>query len=137
MLGVVLSWMSTSACVMPDRGNEPTKSRIRLATATAARGGEPVKRALPSQALHAVFSRLNRKRPWYRMPTVGLKALNLLSLRLDLRDLNLFDTGTPIRKHGLEEPPAEVLTARRPDGRWNDLEAAELGRNGPAFSRNI
>src|SRR5437588_3263502 len=137
MLGVVLSWMSTSACVMPDRGNEPTKSRIRLATATAARGGEPVKRALPSQALHAVFSRLNQKRKWYEMPTVGLKALNLLSLRLDLRDLNLFDTSMPIRKHGLEDPPPEALKARRPDGRWNDPDDPDMGSNGPAFTRTI
>jgi hypothetical protein len=77
--------------------------------------------------LHAVFSKVNTKRQWYEMPTVGLKALNLLSLRLDLRDLNLFDTGTPIRRHGLDEPPPEVLTARRPDGKWNDLEDPEMG----------
>ena len=94
-------------------------------------------RGLTSRALHAVFSRVNRKRQWYEMPTVGLKALNLLSLRLDLRDLNLFDTGTPIRKHGLEEPPREALTARRPDGKWNDLEDADMGSHSTAFTRNV
>ena len=61
-----------------------------------------MKRSLPNRALHAVFSRVNRKRRWYELPTTSLKSLNLLSLRLDLRDMNLFDTGTPIRKHGLE-----------------------------------
>src|SRR5436190_16976082 len=71
------------------------------------------------------------------MPTVGLKALNLLSLRLDLSDLNVFDTGTPIRTHGLEEPPPEVLKARQPDGKWNDLEDPEMGSRGTPFTRNV
>ncbi len=94
-------------------------------------------RSLPNRALHAIFSKVNRRRQWYELPTTSLKTLNLLSLRLDLRDLNLFDTGTPIRKHGLEEPPEEALTARRPDGKWNDLEDAEMGSTGTAFTRNI
>jgi hypothetical protein len=84
-----------------------------------------------------VFSKVNQKRQWYELPTTSLKALNLLSLRLDLRDLNLFDTGTPIRKHGLEDPPPEALTARRPDGKWNDLDDAEMGSTGTAFTRNV
>jgi hypothetical protein len=62
-------------------------------------GGRPVSRSLPNRALHAVFSRVNKRRQWHQLPTTSLKALNLLSLRLDLRDLNLLDTGTPIRKH--------------------------------------
>jgi hypothetical protein len=96
-----------------------------------------VSRPLSHRLMHAVFSRINQKRAWYEMPTVNLKALNLLSLRLDLRDLNLFDTGTPIRTHGLEEPPSHVLTARQPDGKWNDLEDPEMGSNGTAFTRNV
>jgi hypothetical protein len=84
-----------------------------------------------------VFSRVNRKRQWYELPTTSLKSLNLLSLRLDLRDMNLFDTGTPIRTQGLEEPPEKVLSARRPDGKWNDLEDADMGSTGTAFTRNI
>ena len=96
-----------------------------------------MKRSLPIRLLHAVFSQVNKRRQWYQLPTTSLKALNLLSLRLDLRDLNLFDTGTPIRKHGLEDPPPEVLKARRPDGKWNDLEDAEMGSTGTAFTRNI
>src|SRR5947208_260688 len=90
-----------------------------------------------SRGLSAVFSRVNKKRQWYEVPTTSLKALNLLSLRLDLRDMNLFDTSTPIRKHGIEEPPAEVLTARRPDGRWNDLNDPDMGSTGSAFTRNV
>jgi hypothetical protein len=49
----------------------------------------------------------------------------------------VFDTGTPIRKQGLEEPPPEVLRARRPDGKWNDLEDADMGSSGTAFTRNV
>src|SRR4051794_12647583 len=71
------------------------------------------------------------------MPTTPLKALNLLSLRLDLRDFNLFDTSIPIRKKGIEEPPEHVLTARQPDGTWNDLDDPGMGSNKSAFSRNI
>jgi hypothetical protein len=96
-----------------------------------------VSRSLPNRVLHAVFSKVNRKRQWYELPTTSLKALNLLSLRLDLRDMNLFDTGTPIRTHGLEEPPPEVLKSRRPDGRWNDLDDPEMGSTGTAFTRNV
>jgi hypothetical protein len=96
-----------------------------------------VSRSLPGRVLNALFSKVNQKRQWYEMPTVGLKALNLLSLRLDLRDLNLFDTSTPIRKHGLEDPPPEVLNARRPDGKWNDLDDPEMGSTGTAFTRNV
>src|ERR687886_1138145 len=96
-----------------------------------------VSRSLSSRALGAVFHRINKRRQWWELPTVGLKTLNLLSLRLDLRDLNLFDTSTPIRKHGLEDPPPEALRARRPDGTWNDLDDPGMGSAGSAFARNI
>src|SRR5438128_2545926 len=67
------------------------------------RGGRnPVKRSLAARGLHAVFGRINKKRQWYEVPTTPLRALNLLSLRLDLRDFNLFDTSIPIRKRGGE-----------------------------------
>ena len=94
-------------------------------------------RALSSRLMHSVFSKVNQKRAWYDLPTTSLKALNLLSLRLDLRDMNLFDTGTPIRKQGLEDPPPEALTARRPDGKWNDLNDPEMGSSDTAFTRNV
>jgi hypothetical protein len=85
--------------------------------------------------MHALFDRVNRRRAWYQLPTTSLRALNLLSLRLDLRDMNLYDTAEP-RRTG-EEPPKEALTARRPDGRWNDLEDPEMGSAGSEFARNI
>jgi hypothetical protein len=96
-----------------------------------------VSRSLSSRAMHAVFSRINKRRQWYELPTTALKSLNLLSQRLDLRDMNLFDTNVPIRTHGIEEPPEEARTARRPDGKWNDLDDPGMGSAGSAFTRNI
>jgi hypothetical protein len=85
--------------------------------------------------LHSVFARVNRRRQWHELPLVGLQALNLLAARLDLRDLNLhgeFGSG----RNG-EEPPPEVLTARTPGGRWNDLDHPDMGAAGTQFTRNI
>ena len=39
-------------------------------------------RSPAAKAMHAVFSRINKKRQWYELPTTSLKALNLLSLSL-------------------------------------------------------
>src|SRR5215208_3191214 len=94
-------------------------------------------RPLPVRVLSKTFERINRNRQWYQLPTTSLKALNLLALRLDLRDKNLFDTRDPIQEEATEEPPKEALTARRPDGRWNDLKDKDMGSTGRAFSRNI
>jgi hypothetical protein len=96
-----------------------------------------VSRSLPNRALHAVFSRINRKRYWYQLPTTQLKALNLLSLRLDLRDANLFDAGEKIKTGPEQEPPPEAKHARRPDGKWNDLRDPDMGSAGTEFGRNI
>lgn len=86
--------------------------------------------------MHSVFAPINRRRQWHQLP-FPLSLLNLLSLRLDLRDKNLFDTDRQIQEHGTEEPPAEALTARRPDGRWNDLDNPDMGSAGATFSRNV
>ena len=72
-------------------------------------------RPLPNRALHAVFGRINRRRQWHELP-FPISLLNLLSLRLDLRDENLFDPSQKIQEHGTEEPPAEARTARTPEG---------------------
>jgi hypothetical protein len=86
--------------------------------------------------MHAVFGRVNKRRQWHELP-FPLNLLNLLSLRLDLRDMNLFDTSEELRSEGKEEPPPEVLTARVPGGRWNDLNDPEMGSTDSAFTRNI
>jgi Animal haem peroxidase len=95
-----------------------------------------MKRSLPNRAMHAVFGRVNRKKQWHELP-FPLNLLNLLSLRLDLRDMNLFDTSERIKTEATEEPPKEALTARVPGGKWNDLKDPEMGSTGSAFTRNI
>jgi hypothetical protein len=94
-------------------------------------------RSLANRAMHTVFSRINRKRQWWQLPTTSLKVLNLLSQRLDLRDMNLYDTSTKIKTEATEEPPPEVLKARRADGKWNDLKDPDMGSTSTAFARNI
>ena len=94
-------------------------------------------RPLPNRALNSVFSRINRRRQWHELP-FPINLLNLLSLRLDLRDKNLFDAASsPIQEKGTETPPPEVLTARTPDGSWNDLNDPGMGSRGSDFARNI
>src|SRR5215210_6523836 len=95
-------------------------------------------RSLANRAMHAIFGRINRKRQWYEQPTLGLKMLNLLSLRLDLRDLNLFDAESePLQENGNREVPKEAQKARQPGGHWNDPDDPEMGSVDSAFSRNI
>ena len=95
-----------------------------------------MRRPLLARGLHAVFSRVNRRRPWWREPH-PFQALNLLSLRLDLRDWNLHDTTEAIRTQADEKPPPEALRARRPDGKWNDLNDRDMGSVDSSFTRNI
>jgi hypothetical protein len=95
-------------------------------------------RSLANRAMHAIFGRINQKRQWYEQPTLGLKMLNLLSLRLDLRDMNLFDAESePYQENGGHTVPEEAKKARQPGGHWNDPEDPEMGSVDSAFSRNI
>jgi hypothetical protein len=93
-------------------------------------------RPLGSRALHAVFSRINQKRPWYRVPH-PFQALNLLSLRLDLRDWNLFDGSEKLQEGDPKTPPPGAEKARRPDGKWNSLTDPDMGSLDSAFTRNV
>jgi hypothetical protein len=93
-------------------------------------------RSFAGRALNTVFSRINKKRQWHELPP-PFDLLNLLSLRLDLRDMNLFDTAQKIKTEATEEPPEELRTARSPDGRWNDLKDPDMGSRGTEFTRNI
>jgi len=93
-------------------------------------------RSLPNRAMHAVFGHVNQKRQWHQLP-FPISLMNLLSLRLDLRDKNLFDTSEKIQEVGTEEPPPEARRARQPDGSWNDLDDPGMGARGTAFTRNV
>ena len=101
--------------------------------------GDRVSRSLPNRAMHAVFGRINKRRSGTRCRRRSLKALNLLSLRLDLRDLNLFDTSARRSEDGAsEEPPPEALHARRPDGTLErPATTPRWARSRAPFTRNI
>jgi len=87
--------------------------------------------------MHAVFGPINKRRQWHELP-FPVNVLNLLSLRLDLRDMNLFDTSEKLKENGGgPAPPQEVLKARTPEGKWNDLNDPEMGSTGTGFTRNI
>jgi hypothetical protein len=93
-------------------------------------------RSLLARGLHRVFGRVNARRQWHELP-FPISLLNLLSLRLDLRDMNLFDTSHEYVEGPVRQPPPELRAARSPDGRWNDLRDPEMGSQGTEFTRNI
>jgi hypothetical protein len=95
-----------------------------------------MKRSLPGRALNSVFSRVNEKRQWHELP-FPVNLLNLLSLRLDLRDMNLHDTADEFEEGKPTEPPPEYRHARHPEGKWNDLVMPDMGAVGTSFARNI
>ena len=41
----------------------------------------------------AIFRAINRRRVWYRLP-FSLSVLNLVSIRIDMREHNVYDTET-------------------------------------------
>ncbi len=95
-----------------------------------------MQRSIGGRALHAVFSRVNEKRQWHELP-FPINLLNLLSLRLDLRDFNLHDTVDKWEEGPENQPPDEFKHARHPEGKWNDLVQPDMGSLGTAFGRNV
>jgi hypothetical protein len=75
---------------------------------------------------------------WDKLPTpIGL--LVLIGLRNILRQRNLFDTNIEPSTTPPELPPVDpsFLTARTPDGSYNDLAAPSMGMRGSRFGRNV
>src|SRR3989442_4072045 len=85
-----------------------------------------------------VFTALNRRWPWYRMPK-WLGFLNLAVLRSVLRERNLYDTSLlPSNAPGaFPAVSADVLRWRTADGSFNDLRDPNMGRAGTRFGRNV
>jgi hypothetical protein len=93
------------------------------------------------RALTTYFARVNRTRPWHKLPFV-LGLLNLIALREELRATNLVDTRTPgdaARAPGVSSDTAayELRRYRSPDGSYNDLSDPDMGRAGTRFARNV
>jgi hypothetical protein len=127
-------------------GNLNRARKAAYDASAAVRGGTRWRTAVPTRnvvagaAARSMFSVLNRRIPWYRLP-VRLSVLNLEAYRHVLRKQNLIDTEPP------EAPPAarpvptaapeQARWARTPDGRYNDLSAPSMGAIGAAFGRNL
>jgi hypothetical protein len=82
----------------------------------------------------AVFRAINRRRVWYRLP-FPLAVVNLVSLRVDLRWRNLFDTETAPPDPA---PPGDfdIRHCRTVDGTFNDLSKTWMGMASARFGRN-
>ncbi|USW49006.1 Putative hem peroxidase superfamily, hem peroxidase, animal-type [Septoria linicola] len=90
--------------------------------------------------LIALFKTVNAIIPWHRLPPL-IGALNLLALRDELREKNLFDTyptedfqGTPKSDPVVD---TKFICARNSDGLFNDLDRPKMGCRGMRFGRNV
>src|SRR6185369_2309957 len=85
------------------------------------------------------FDRVNRSVLWHRLPR-RLGVFNLIVLRMQLRQSNLYDTRTPgkARLRSPSEPlDPSVTKFRTPSGKYNDLNDPEMGMAGTRFARNV
>jgi hypothetical protein len=73
---------------------------------------------------------------WHRLPRL-LGVLVLVRLRNRLRALNLYDTSQPGDRKVERKFESRYLTARTPDGTYNDLEQPWMGSAGTPFGRNV
>ena len=87
--------------------------------------------------LSRIFYKINRRYYWHQFP-FPIAFLNLVALRINLRQKNLIDT-TSI------EPPAppadsfgyDIRRFRTPDGSYNDPAYPAMGMKGVRFGRNV
>ena len=82
----------------------------------------------------AAFRVINRWRVWYRLP-LPIAVVNLLSLRVDLRWRNLFDTETAPPDPPIP-PDFDIRRCRTADGTFNDLSKTWMGMADARFGRN-
>ncbi len=87
---------------------------------------------LSERILGWLFSRINRRWPWYTMPTAKLQIVNLVGLRGQMREKNLYDTHRR-RMLGAEPVPEEFRDVRTADGSYNDPRDPTVGQAGNAF----
>ena len=90
---------------------------------------------LYARLVWAVFSALNRRRVWHRLPTV-LAAMNLIAIRSEMRERNLYDTETaPLAPK--PAPGFDLRRCRTADGSFNDLAEPWMGMTDARFGRNV
>ncbi|MGB8021894.1 MAG: peroxidase family protein [Candidatus Nanopelagicales bacterium] len=127
-------------------GNLNRARKAAYDASAAARGATrwyapvPRRNVVLGAAARRVFSVVNRRVPWYRLP-VRASVLNLEGYRYVLRRQNLIDTEpleAPPQARAIPElPPEEARWTRSYDGRNNDLSAPQMGAVGAAFGRNM
>ena len=89
--------------------------------------------SLPNRLVASAAHLLDRKFGWDKLP-VPLGILTLVGLRARLRERNLYDTGV---RDEQEPPDPRWLTARTPDGTYNDLTKPAMGAYSSRFGRNV
>lgn len=88
-----------------------------------------------ARLLWAGFSAINRRRAWHRLPTV-LAAMNLIAIRSEMRERNLYDTeAAPLSPE--PQPGLDVRRCRTADGSFNDLAEPWMGMTDARFGRNV
>jgi Animal haem peroxidase len=96
------------------------------------------RQSLPWRLFDDAAQTLDQTYGWHRLPLlVSLAAL--IGLRNILRQRNLYDTTQEpvIELPPLDPPDARYLTARSPDGAYNDLQNPRMGMAGSRFGRNV
>jgi len=98
----------------------------------------PFRPSLPLRIFASIAERIDRSSGWSQPPPL-IGALLLGGLRTRLRQRNLHDTsGLPATKSpALVIKGDSYLTARTPDGSFNDLDEPGMGRAGARFGRNV
>ncbi len=99
------------------------------------------KPSFAGRTLVAGFARLNGRRPWHKLP-LPVALVNLIALRVQLREKNLTDTRTPdpsLRRTAVTPDQCPHLAARyrTPDGSFNALDDPDMGMAGTRFARNV
>ena len=91
---------------------------------------------LSERLLGWAFSKINRRKPWYSMPTAKLQIMNLVGLRGQMRQKNLYDTyrHRPTNSEPIPDALREIRTA---DGSYNDPRDPTVGQAGTRFGRNM
>jgi hypothetical protein len=105
------------------------------------RSDPPLRNVVAGAAVRGVFSVLNRRVEWHRLPA-RLSLLNLEAFRHVLRRSNLIDTETheapPAARTVPEEPSETDRVWRTFDGSFNDLSEPAMGAAKRAtFGRNL
>ena len=116
-LGMTRSDYFTVVRPAPTIATGASAGRHRLSR--AARSAPMGKPSFAGRSFVGGFSRLNRRRPWHRLP-LPVALVNLIALRVELRQHNLTDTRTPGPERaprGRHPRPVPAPGRQVPDGR--------------------